>query len=403
MAEIPGGEAHDSCPCSSGHGEGEGHASGAMPGMTPEAGTDYHDLHEGADLTAPSGDWVGEYDEDANIVRNNIARPASEVDAQDSADATMTPADWDDWYGDGAHEDVIDETAGDPTGVPPEYNNGHWVDENGFWVDPETGEPIMLAEGNPDPITEETSFWSLKQWWRFLCGYRGYTDEDGNRREYRATTPEKVVEAWGVDMEANPVANVVPGAVPVGQLAQGRVADALKTAATDVAAGKLFQFGGTVWKKVRGGYRSVGPAEAIDGLRRGQARELSDEALAELSERLARELTEEEAKQMWRLLPSQTHHIASNKGNRAREFRKLLERAGIDLGDAVNKMDLPGHSGRHTDAYHDWVQDQLEEAIGDKTGDAAKEAAEEALGKMRNALIEDPRLPYLQEGFPDCH
>jgi hypothetical protein len=98
---------------------------------------------------------------------------------------------------------------------------------------------------------------------------------------------------------------------------------------------------------------------------------------------------------------SQTHHIATNKGKWGEIFRVLLDRAKIaDLLDgAANTMQLPGHAGRHTEKYHQYVFQRLRTAIGNKTGDAARDAATEALNKLRDELTLNPRLPYTDGGL----
>ncbi len=80
-----------------------------MPGM-PEPPSDYYDLHEGDDINAPSGDFVG-LSVQGHIQRNGIERPEAEVSAQDNADPTMTPADWDEWFGEAVPPAVIDPPA----------------------------------------------------------------------------------------------------------------------------------------------------------------------------------------------------------------------------------------------------------------------------------------------------
>jgi filamentous hemagglutinin len=98
-------------------------------------------------------------------------------------------------------------------------------------------------------------------------------------------------------------------------------------------------------------------------------------------------------------LPAQAHHLATNKGKWGEKFENLFGRAGVDLDDAINKMDLPGHVGRHTDKYHQWVFDQLEAAVAGKQGQAAKDALTSALSKIRKRLEANPRLPYADGGI----
>ena len=91
---------------------------------------------------------------------------------------------------------------------------------------------------------------------------------------------------------------------------------------------------------------------------------------------------------------SQIHHIASNKGSWGPRFKALFDKAGISLDDAINKLPLPDHVGRHIEEYHQWVYNQLKAAIGNKTGRDASDALTQALERIRQALVSNPRLPY---------
>jgi hypothetical protein len=96
---------------------------------------------------------------------------------------------------------------------------------------------------------------------------------------------------------------------------------------------------------------------------------------------------------------TQVHHIATNKGEWGNIFTLLFKKAGLSPDDAINKMNLPAHVGRHTNAYHQHVYDKLYKAIGNKTGKAARKAAEKALNELREELTNNPRLPYSDGGL----
>ena len=65
----------------------------------------------------------------------------------------------------------------------------------------------------------------------------------------------------------------------------------------------------------------------------------------------------------------QMHHFATNKGRYwPGEMRKMTDRYGLDLDGDWNRGFLPGHKGRHADAYHEWVFDKLRKGA-DYAGD----------------------------------
>ena len=49
-------------------------------------------------------------------------------------------------------------------------------------------------------------------------------------------------------------------------------------------------------------------------------------------------------------------------------MRKMTDRYGLDLDGDWNRGFLPGHKGRHADAYHEWVFDKLRKGA-DYAGD----------------------------------
>lgn len=95
------------------------------------------------------------------------------------------------------------------------------------------------------------------------------------------------------------------------------------------------------------------------------------------------------------------HHIATILGKKwGKDLARLFRSAGLDPRDAANLLVLVGHSGRHTNEYHEWVFRVLEAAVGAKTGQAAKEALLERLAWIRQKLLDDVNLPYAKGGFP---
>ncbi|KKL03860.1 hypothetical protein LCGC14_2621910, partial [marine sediment metagenome] len=97
---------------------------------------------------------------------------------------------------------------------------------------------------------------------------------------------------------------------------------------------------------------------------------------------------------------TQSHHMATFYGKWGDKFKDLFKRANLDPKTAVtNIMDLPGHSGRHTNKYHAWVYRILRTAVGNKRGKAAKDALEDALSQIKKRVEENPRLPYKDGGL----
>ncbi|GEN07791.1 hypothetical protein MFU01_28280 [Myxococcus fulvus] len=69
---------------------------------------------------------------------------------------------------------------------------------------------------------------------------------------------------------------------------------------------------------------------------------------------------------------SERHHIATNKndvstargGPWTPEFRKFFRRAGMDLKDQENIVEVAGHKGPHPQQYHEYVHERLGQALG---------------------------------------
>jgi hypothetical protein len=99
---------------------------------------------------------------------------------------------------------------------------------------------------------------------------------------------------------------------------------------------------------------------------------------------------------------TETHHIASDKSivsGYTKEYEAIFNKAGMDLQDEANLMDLIDHSGGHTKVYRQYVLDTLNEAVTGKTGDTYKNALKNALQGLKNELLDNPRLPYKDGGL----
>jgi hypothetical protein len=93
------------------------------------------------------------------------------------------------------------------------------------------------------------------------------------------------------------------------------------------------------------------------------------------------------------------HHIATNKNwlqgpKWSERFKELFDKGGLDLDDNINKLELPGHTGSHSQAYHQYVYDSLSNSIKGLTDEQEIRAALEAeLKALREELIANPDLP----------
>ncbi len=98
------------------------------------------------------------------------------------------------------------------------------------------------------------------------------------------------------------------------------------------------------------------------------------------------------------LVHNDCHHIVSTFSNLSRGFnwtnksQQILKRAGISLGNAINKVNLASHQGPHPELYHKRVFDLLSEAVkGKAPGSAAYRAAvENALNGIASKLKRFP-------------
>ncbi|WP_164011272.1 AHH domain-containing protein [Pyxidicoccus trucidator] len=87
----------------------------------------------------------------------------------------------------------------------------------------------------------------------------------------------------------------------------------------------------------------------------------------------------------------QAHHLATDKnsvstargGPWTPEFRRIFRRAGMELRDPENIVDVPGHKGPHPQEYHEAVFQRLNEATeGCRKVDACRKALTNELRKL---------------------
>jgi hypothetical protein len=88
------------------------------------------------------------------------------------------------------------------------------------------------------------------------------------------------------------------------------------------------------------------------------------------------------------------HHICTNKncvsavtgGPWTPKFEAIFQKAGMTLDDALNKVAVPGHAGRHTAEYHETVFRRLSEATDGLRGSAYTGALQTELRAMGSEL-----------------
>ena len=91
---------------------------------------------------------------------------------------------------------------------------------------------------------------------------------------------------------------------------------------------------------------------------------------------------------------AQRHHLCSDKHRTVytRQFVRLFRPAGLSLRDRRNKVLLPGHKGRHSPRYHQYVLQALEAATEGLSGSDYRAALCGALAVLRLELLANPDL-----------
>lgn len=92
-------------------------------------------------------------------------------------------------------------------------------------------------------------------------------------------------------------------------------------------------------------------------------------------------------------LRTENHHLYSNKNKTyTPRYQAVMNRYGVLLSDSENIVPLRGHSGRHTNAYHEFMLNALY-YIDNMAGGNVR-IFKEGLGIMRDFLVNNPGLPY---------
>lgn len=90
---------------------------------------------------------------------------------------------------------------------------------------------------------------------------------------------------------------------------------------------------------------------------------------------------------------TERHHLYSNKNKTyTPKFKAITDKYGVSLNGSDNIVLLPGHKGRHTNAYHELMLLSLEQIDAIAAGNVA--VFLEGLGIMRDFLKDNPWLPY---------
>lgn len=91
----------------------------------------------------------------------------------------------------------------------------------------------------------------------------------------------------------------------------------------------------------------------------------------------------------------QIHHIASDKAIASgvtKEFEKIFAGAGMTLQDSANKIFVPGHLGRHSAKYNEYVLATLRAAVEGKSGAAYGNALRQSLRDLKQKILKNPGI-----------
>ena len=87
------------------------------------------------------------------------------------------------------------------------------------------------------------------------------------------------------------------------------------------------------------------------------------------------------------------HHVLSNKNKiYTPQFKEITDRYNMSLSAKENIISLPGHNGRHTNAYHDFMLSQLQ--LLDTIAAGSQEVFTEGFGIIKEFSDANPGLPY---------
>ena len=92
-------------------------------------------------------------------------------------------------------------------------------------------------------------------------------------------------------------------------------------------------------------------------------------------------------------LSSERHHVLSNKNKTyTPQYKEITDRYDMKLSASENIVELQGHRGRHTNAYHDFMLGSLKEL--DAIAKGNKAVFYDGFKVMVAFLLEHESLPY---------
>ena len=87
------------------------------------------------------------------------------------------------------------------------------------------------------------------------------------------------------------------------------------------------------------------------------------------------------------------HHIISDKHSiKTSEYQAIADRYNYSLNDKTNIVELPGHRGRHSNAYHDFVAVAIKDLDAIAVGNA--DVFVEGMKVLGEFILDYPWLPY---------
>ena len=90
---------------------------------------------------------------------------------------------------------------------------------------------------------------------------------------------------------------------------------------------------------------------------------------------------------------TQNHHVISNKHKTyTPKFKEITDRFGLNLADDWNIISLKDHSGRHTNAYHEYILERITD-IANKSANADEFL--QGFQVLVDTLWSNPRIPYM--------
>lgn len=90
---------------------------------------------------------------------------------------------------------------------------------------------------------------------------------------------------------------------------------------------------------------------------------------------------------------SERHHIFSNKNKTfTPQYKEIADRYNYSLSQQENIIELEGHHGRHSNAYHKYMLQSLKALDIYAAGDSAEFLR--GVAAIADLIIEKPWIPY---------